>query len=373
MLPHPDGEPFDYTDGASQVEISSALAQEPYSQTRARRDSQVGSSYSGDDDNEHASAAIFDGYGAGAIPSSVTSMHHDRVISWSRDRRASLSSRNKLYSSGRSRANRVDGSISSSTGRLLDSQDSENPLDNRGDVSDSDGDDAGSYYGRQSMQSYTSGSAKGSRSRRERTAASPSRSSTMLQSFAGMFSRVSINAPENRPDSVSRRSSAASSRSILKTSRRRSSSRHSYSSSGSDRVSDEGTERWGYSSGEEQEEEGNRYASDIRIHMGKFESFREFEADPLPLGPPSRQTIYIEDEDMTVLFIGREIIQWKAWLWNIGCFATLGILGLVGFWNNSIWIRWATRDKSFESLGVDGSVGIIVIEVWFCVNKWLQY
>src|SRR5258708_39223770 len=107
--------------------------------------------------------------------------------------------------------------------------------------------------------------------------------------------------------------------------------------------------------------------------MCEFESFREFEVDDLPHRPPSCQTIYIEDEDMTVLFIGREIIQWKAWLWNIGCFATLGILGLVGFWDNSIWIRWATRDKSFESLGDNGSDGIIVIEVWLYVNKWLQY
>ena len=57
--------------------INSALTQEPYSQTRARWDSQVGSSYSGNDNNEHASTAIFDGYGAGAIPSSITSMHHD--------------------------------------------------------------------------------------------------------------------------------------------------------------------------------------------------------------------------------------------------------------------------------------------------------
>ncbi len=107
--------------------------------------------------------------------------------------------------------------------------------------------------------------------------------------------------------------------------------------------------------------------------MGEFESFWEFEVDTLPLRPPSCQTIYIEDEDMTVLFIGHEIIQWKAWLWNIGCFATLGILGLVGFWDNSIWIQWATRDKSFESLGDNRLDGIIVIEVWLCVNKWLQY
>ena len=400
MSSSPDEGPFDYTDGATPVEITGTFTEELYSGTRTRRDSQLGSSYDVDE-NELASSAIFDGYGAGTIPSSVTSMHHDRVISWSRERRTSQSSRDRYHSSGRSRFSRADGSVSSSTGRLLDPQDPERA--SFGERRDSDVDDAGSYDGRRSMQSRSAGSTKRRRPRREHAdTTSPSRSSTMLQSFAGMFSRASVDVaqspPESRSGSVSRRSSAASNRPVLKISRRRSSSRHSLSSSGSGTISDDGTERWGYSSGEEIEEEGNRYASpaedslyarsdlsrppsptsslpilesgpdplfeDIRIDMGEFDSFHHFATDPLPLGPPSRQTIYIEDEDMTVLFIGREIIQWKAWLWTIGCFTTLGILGLVGFWNNSIWIRWATRDKSFESLGEDGSDGIIVIEVW---------
>lgn len=86
-------QPYDYADGASAVEIDLALSEaQPILATRQRRDSQVGSAY--DDDGEGSvSGAIFDGYGAHAIPSSVTSMHHDRVIAWGRDRRISTSSR----------------------------------------------------------------------------------------------------------------------------------------------------------------------------------------------------------------------------------------------------------------------------------------
>ncbi|KAF8326561.1 uncharacterized protein EI90DRAFT_3069674 [Cantharellus anzutake] len=403
MSSPPDGGHFDYADGTSPSEINDVLAQGSFSMSRTRRDSQVGSSY-GAEDSEHTSTAIFDGYGAGAIPSSVTSMHHDRVITWTRDRRTSTSSRNKYYSSRRPSVSREGGSASF-TGRRKDSQDSaaDEFLDD--ERSTSDDEHTASHDGHRSIHSHASRSTRQPKLQREQSyPASTSQSSTMFWSLAGMFSRGSIHAPqeplESRSISGSRRSSLASS-----ASRKKGVEHRHDSSPESDSDNDDGTERWGYSSGEDvDEDEEDRYASEVsvtssrieedslyarsnfsrppsptsslpiirggpgpffgetRVDMGEdFDSFHHFEADSLASGPPCRQTIYIEDDDMTVLFIGREIIQWKSWLWTVGCFATLGALGLIGFWNNSVWIRWATRDKSFEFLG-DDSDGVIVIE-----------
>lgn len=71
-------EEFDYTDGASAVEISNVLSSRP--PALSRRDSiasQIGSAY-----DDAGSMAVFDGDNSVVIPSSVTTMHHERFISW---------------------------------------------------------------------------------------------------------------------------------------------------------------------------------------------------------------------------------------------------------------------------------------------------
>ncbi|KAF8894948.1 Ca-transporting ATPase [Gymnopilus junonius] len=80
--------------------------------------------------------------------------------------------------------------------------------------------------------------------------------------------------------------------------------------------------------------------------------------EPPPQGPPSRQTIYIPDEDSTIRFVGYEAIYWRVWLWRISCILTFGILGLLGQWFPYLWLRWVAREKAF----VDTHGGFLVVE-----------
>lgn len=62
----------------------------------------------------------------------------------------------------------------------------------------------------------------------------------------------------------------------------------------------------------------------------------------------SRQTIYIPDEDLTILFIGWGESAIKASLWYIGCFLSLGILWLLGRWIPDWYLRGRGRETSLE-------------------------
>ncbi|XP_006461184.1 hypothetical protein AGABI2DRAFT_185471 [Agaricus bisporus var. bisporus H97] len=77
-----------------------------------------------------------------------------------------------------------------------------------------------------------------------------------------------------------------------------------------------------------------------------------------PPGPPSRQTLYIADEDSTICFIGYEVIRWRAWLWKLSCVISLGILSLLGHWFPRLWLRWVAREKAF----VESANGFVVVE-----------
>ncbi|KAJ7091282.1 Ca-transporting ATPase [Mycena epipterygia] len=81
--------------------------------------------------------------------------------------------------------------------------------------------------------------------------------------------------------------------------------------------------------------------------------------DEPPAGPPSRQIIYIPDEDNTIRFIGYETIQWRHWLWRFGCIITLGALGLLGHWFPRLWLRWVAHEKAFQ----DTADGFVVVEL----------
>jgi cation-transporting ATPase 13A3/4/5 len=78
-----------------------------------------------------------------------------------------------------------------------------------------------------------------------------------------------------------------------------------------------------------------------------------------PPGPPSRQLIYIQDEDSTIHFIGYETIPWRLWAWRICCVFTFGIVGLLGHWFPYLWLRWVAREKAF----IDAINGFVMVEV----------
>ena len=97
------------------------------------------------------------------------------------------------------------------------------------------------------------------------------------------------------------------------------------------------------------------FGGEARIDMDT--TFTLLEAPPP--GPPSRQTIYIPDEDSTIRFVGYEVISFRLWLWRISCVLTLGILGLLGHWFPYLWLRWVTKEKAF----VDIRKGFLLVEV----------
>ncbi|TFK44814.1 Ca-transporting ATPase [Crucibulum laeve] len=83
--------------------------------------------------------------------------------------------------------------------------------------------------------------------------------------------------------------------------------------------------------------------------------------EPPPLGPPSRQTVYIPDEDSTIRFVGYETVTWRSCLWRVGCILTFGLLGLLGHWFPRFWLRWVAMEKAF----IDAHNGFLVVESAF--------
>jgi cation-transporting ATPase 13A3/4/5 len=81
--------------------------------------------------------------------------------------------------------------------------------------------------------------------------------------------------------------------------------------------------------------------------------------DPPPPGAPSRQTVHLADEDVTLRFVGYEVLRWHSWVWQLACVLSLGMLGLLGHWFPRIWLHWVAKEKAFKEL----ADGFIVIEV----------
>lgn len=75
---------------------------------------------------------------------------------------------------------------------------------------------------------------------------------------------------------------------------------------------------------------------------------------------PSRQTILLPDEDLSIRFTGYRTDPFRNTLWWIGCILSLGILGLVGRWIPSVWVRFCGKENSFDE-AKEGSW--IVVEV----------
>ncbi|KAG8864475.1 hypothetical protein FRB96_004978 [Tulasnella sp. 330] len=345
---------YDYSEGASPVEIKEALS----SQRRGRRDSQVGSAY--DDDG---AGAVFGGPAAAVLPSSVTTMHYDRP--WRRrssDARSRVSvSRRESEEIRRPLAFRRRSSDRISTGSQA--------MSDAEQLSDEGSDDPDGLS--QSLGSRA-------RSRRQRQQASspppsPSQARGMFDSIANLFASTSKQPEMNRWDS--RHGSVSSRRNSLAKSDR----------AGSQYESD-GEERWGYSSGEDadslaspvqdtqslrESEFGSRPPSPsalplIAMHSDPFFGDTRIDMDLAsrphspgpPPGPPSRQDVLLPDEDMTLRFTGFEIVVWRQWVWRICCFLTFGTLALFGHWSPRFWLRHVTREKAFKLL----QDGMIVVE-----------
>ena len=328
---------YDYTEGASAIDIDNALD----NSRRARRDSQ----YSADGDG-----AMFSGPGHSVNPSSVSRMPHIELGRrssdvWSQTRRKS----SDLHSSHKKRR-----------------------------------DSRGSQISRQSLDmdrgesdSLLSGDSVERRSRRRST--SPPARSSVFENLAHIFGRPGASDGGQRP-SISQRSSM------------------SHISRGSENAldtDDNEDERWGYSSGEGESEDGSQLSLNLAAENASITTSMEYDSDPpnpgegsqsLPLldfdlvfggearidmdttftlldlpppGPPSRQTLYIPDEDNTIRFVGYETILWRAWLWHASCILTFGILALVGHWFPYLWLRWVAREKAF----IGGRNGFLVVEV----------
>ena len=333
---------YDYTEGASAIDIGNALD----NNRRARHNSQHSTYYDADGDG-----AMFSGPGHSVNPSSVSRMSHFELgrrssDTWSQTRRKSFDSHSPHKKRGDSRNSRV-----SRQSVEIDQHESDSLL---------------------SEDVIEPGS--GERRSRRRSLSPPARSS-VFENLAHIFGRPGASDDGQRP-SVSQRSS------MSQISRR---------SRGSD-IDDNEDERWGYSSGEEDSEDGSQHPV---LDNASITTSMEYDSEPpspgegnqsLPLlsldpvfggearidmdttftlldlpppGPPSRQTVYIPDEDSNIRFVGYETILWRAWLWRVSCILTFGILALVGHWFPYLWLRWVAREKAF----IGGRNGFLVVEV----------
>ncbi|KAL7281026.1 hypothetical protein ACG7TL_004328 [Trametes sanguinea] len=340
----------DYTEGASAVDIQQALA----NSYRDRRNSQYGQDVD----------AMFDGPGHSVNPSSVSRMslhdHARRNSNFSRTSRSRRRSEDSISRDGRTRSRRMSTDSAVGGTDVADGHSSE-------DLSD---DDAQS---------------RGRRSRVRKKSQSPHASrGNVFENIASIFGRsapITDSPPRSRRPSLSSR--ASRSRLLRRHSSRRSDVSSDYAVTTDD---EDGEERWGYTSNEEDSEEeaditsvaqsGSEmdygslppspgpglplltgdpiFGSEARIEMGELELL-----SPPPPGPPSRQTMYIADEDAHIRMVGYEPIRWRQWLWLTCCVLSFGILGLLGRWFPRFWLRWVTRERAFINM----HQGFVVVEV----------
>lgn len=355
---------YDYTEGASAIDIQEALVDN--AREMRRQDSTYG---------EDGEGALFDGPAHSVNPSSVSRMSiadHGRRNSgrWSRDE-------------GRLSRSRRRSEVSSSGGRGEDSvvdygsTSRERQADE--DVEDSlEFSDEGEFHDMAVRRS------------RRKSPSPPPRSGVLgtLSQIFGTHTQVSESPSRSRRPSLSSRSSRT--RLLRRQSSRRSDAGSDYAIE-SEADSDE---RWGYASSEEGDSEDESdeahdtdaasmalseagynsnppttgpslplmagdpiFGAESRIEMGELEPLA-----PPPPGPPSRQTIYVADEDADVRMVGYEIVLWRKWLWRVCCVCTFGALALLGHWFPRLWLGWVTREKAFIHI----RHGFIVVEVSLC-------
>lgn len=349
----------DYTEGASAIEINSAFA----NSRRSRRDSQFSSVYGEDEEG-----TTFSGPGQSVNPSSVSRMpfiesRRTSSETWSRTRRKSHDSMTGRHTSRRS---------------SIDSQVSRQSIEGE---HDEDAHEEHALMGE--------GSSGVDRPRSRRISISPTRKAGMFGNLAHLFGRTGAeDASHERRLSISQQSYGSSSRRL----------RRSRSDVGSDYAlasDEEDVERWGYSSGEEESDDDSVQSMSIMRDDVSVSASMEYDSappspsnasygiplmssDPIfggearldmetpftlpdkpPPGPPSRQILYLSDEDTSIQFVGYETVSWRLWIWRAGCLLTFGSLALLGRWFPWLWLRWVAREKAF----IESQDGFVVIQV----------
>ena len=396
-----DEEVFDYTEGASAAEVEDALSQSSRPPLR-RRDSQVGNSYGYESEGQNE-GAVFDGPGYVAIPSSVSRMSH-RDMSVERTKMLRRLSTDLGPGRPRGRHRRRSEDVTEGGQPEPDRRDGgdgavsgdEDAVD---DLASVDGSEAGN--GDDGVGAGTSGDAESAtrrrhHPRRSKDLDSPVMSRSVLDNIAQFFGGRTAGQGEA---SSSRRPSVSRSRRSIGSKSSRSRSRRRRSSDADDlseyAVSEDGDNRWGYSSGEDDSEEEvesihDRADTDLELSDMDFVStppsprsmlpnmaqdqffgdtridiFEEEELlEPQKPGLASRQSIFLQDEDMTIRFIGFTVRRIRQLLWRIGCFLSFGILGLLGHWFPQLWLRWVAEEQAFNHLD---DTGFVVAEVLLCV------
>ncbi|KAF8622733.1 hypothetical protein AX15_006823 [Amanita polypyramis BW_CC] len=358
----PSNEPaYDYTEGASPIDIDAAVA----NNQRSRHDSQHNSFY-----GEDGQGTMFSGPGHSVNPSSISKMLHIEAgrrsqDGWSLHRRLSRDS-----GTSRSRTSRRSSGDSLYSHRSTASNDIQDRSDEDGMFLTDDGFDD-------------------TRGRRRGKSISPPPRSSVLNNIAHLFGgRASTpEASHARRPSISQRSMTPTTRSLKRSRSVRSHELLDYAP-----ATDDEEERWGYMSDEEDSEDAAdldlandtvsipasmEYDSDTQMPRSPIQALPLLASDPVfggearididtpfalsespPPGPPSRQTIYVEDEDTTIRLVGYETIPWRSWAWKIGTVLSFGILGLFGHWFPRVWLRWVAREKAFKNL----RAGFVVIE-----------
>jgi cation-transporting ATPase 13A2 len=346
----------DYTDGASAIEIQNALA-ERSSRPRARRESQIGSGYgrrqsrsmSGfRDDDEVADGAVFDGPGSVNFPSSISKMRHEGL-------------RAQRRSFHESRQTTMDGDVGDELRTSVSRRSSMRS------VSGSDMEDSPEGPEMVRKRSFARQSFTGSVRNR-----SPDETTQDRQSIFGNIAKL-----------FGRRDSSPASRRTR--SRQTSVAGDQVASPIEEEYEDD---RWGYLSGEEDIEEDEAAPFRRPEYLSSRESFSRppsptdslpgmlrdpifgdtrldfgepalLDDRPPPPGPPSRQDVYIADEDIELRFLGYELRGSREWMWAIATVLSAGLLGLLGQWFPKMWLRWVAKEKGF----ILCSRGIIVVEV----------
>lgn len=346
----------DYTEGASPSDLEFVLSQ---TRRHTRRDSQVASVYGDTLNDQRDTGAVFDGPGYVAVPSSVSSMHHERPISVRMGRMSMNGRRMSRDSQLFGEATQPRSSSPDENALITDNEDQDEepvrsrarPFAVRASSSQAQVPQAGSVFGN-------------------------------IASFFGQGQTTSTAKSPSRRTSFSRRSSAGSRRSS-----RRSASRSGHVTDDEDYDSEE--DRWGYAS--EEEEQQSTYSLSQHNHsdsdIGSFSSSRpvspsgrlpglsndavfgesriemgDFFEDDLPLPPPgrpSRQSIYLVDEDNTVRFVGFEVSSQRRTMWLLASICTFGGLALAGQWFPQLWLRWVAHERAFADI----ENGFVVMEV----------
>jgi cation-transporting ATPase 13A2 len=301
-------------------------------------------------DDEVADGAVFDGPGSVNFPSSISTMRHEGTRALSRSFRESRRASMDADAGGglRGSVSRRSSTQSLSVGDASPTQDGPEMTRERS-------------FGRESL----TGSVRNR---------SPDDTMQERQSIFGNIARLFGRRDSRSHSPVSRRS------------------RSRQGSAAGDLIEspieeEDEDDRWGYLSGEEDNDEDEGAPFRRPEYLSSRESFSRppsptdslpgmlrdpifgdtrvdigeptlLDDRPPPPGPPSRQGVYIADEDIELRFLGYELQEAHEWMWTIATILTAGLLGLLGQWFPKIWLNWVAKEKGFKLC----SRGIIVVE-----------